>query len=64
MAALIHDGLTSGMHQNPDIPKQVTFKDAALLSGLQNTNKRLKSLNNDLYALRPVKNERYNHQVD
>ena len=30
------DGLASGIYQKPDIPKQVTFQDSALLSGLQN----------------------------
>ena len=40
------------MCQKPDIPKQVTFQDSALLSGLQKINKKLKSLNKALYALR------------
>ena len=41
-----------------DIPKQVTFQDSAVLSGLQKINKKLKSLDNDSYALRVEKNER------
>ena len=52
MVASSHDGLGSGIYQKPDIPKQVTFQDSALLSDLQKINKKLKSLDNDLYALR------------
>ena len=37
-----HDGLPSGIYQKPDISKQVTFQDSALLSGLQKINKKLK----------------------
>ena len=55
MAASSHDGLASGMYQKPDIPKQVTFQDSALLGGLQKINKKLKSLDNDLHALRTEK---------
>ena len=51
MAASNYDGLTSGVYQRPDIPKQVTFEDSDLLSGLQKINKKLKNLDNDLYAL-------------
>ena len=47
MAASSHDGLASGMYQKPDIPKQVTFPDSALLSGLQKINEKLKSLDNE-----------------
>ena len=46
----------------PDIPKQVTFQDSDLLSGLQKINKKLKSLENELYALRAEKNERSRRQ--
>ena len=53
-----HDGLPSGNYQKTDIPKQVTFQDSALLSGLQKINKKLSSLDNDLYALRAERNER------
>ena len=52
MAASSHDGLASGMYQKPDIPKQFTFQDSALLNGLQKNNEKLKSLDIDLYALR------------
>ena len=62
MVALNHDGLASGMYQKPEIPKQVTFQDSALLSGLQKISKKLKSLENDLYALRAEKNERSRRQ--
>ena len=48
MVASSHDGLASGIYQNPDMPKQVTFQDSALLSGLQKINKKLKSIDNDL----------------
>ena len=58
MVASNHDGLNSGIYQKPDIAKQVTFQDSALLSGLQKINKKLKSLDNDLYALRTERNER------
>ena len=51
MAASSHDGLASGIYQMPDIAKQVTFQDSALLSGLQKINKKLKSLDNDLHAI-------------
>ena len=51
-------GLNSGIYQKPDLAKQVTFQDSALLSGLQKINKKLKSLDNDLYALRTERNER------
>ena len=50
MVALNHDGLASCNYQKPNIPKQVTFQDSALPSGLQKINKKLKSLDNDLYA--------------
>ena len=53
-----HDGLASGIYKKPNIPKQMTFQDSALLSGLQKINKKLKSLHNDLYALTAEKNER------
>ena len=58
MVASSHDGLASGIYQKPDIPKQGTFQDSALLSGLQKINKKLESLDNDLYALRAETNER------
>ena len=58
MVATSHDVLPSGNYQKTDIPKQVTFQDSALLSGLQKINKKLSSLDNDLYALRAEKNER------
>ena len=58
MVASSHDGLPSGIYQKPDISKQVTFQDSALLSGLQKINKKLKSLDNDLYAMRTERNER------
>ena len=53
MSASSHDGLASGMYQKPDIPKQVTFQDSALLSGLQ----KIENLDNDLYDLRAEKNK-------
>ena len=49
MSASSHDRLASGIYQKPDIPKQVTFQDSALLSGHQKINKKLKGLDNDLY---------------
>ena len=58
MVASNHDGLTSGIFQKPDISKKVTFQESALLSGLQKINKMLKSLDNDLYAVRTERNER------
>ena len=58
MVASIHDGLPSGIYQKPDISKQVTFQDSALLSGLQKINKKLKGLDNDLYAMGTERNER------
>ena len=39
MAASNHDRLASDMFQKSDMPKQVTFQDSALLSGLQKINK-------------------------
>ena len=36
----------------------MTFQDPALLSGLQKINKKLKGLDNDLYAMRTERNER------
>ena len=67
MAASSHDGLDSGMYQKHHIPKQVTFQDAALLSGLQKINKKLKSFDTDLNALRAKEMEdledNINHQV-
>ena len=39
MAASGQEGLASSMYQNPDLPKQVTFQDSALLSGLLKINK-------------------------
>ena len=56
MVASNHDGLAPGSYQKPDISKQVTFQDSALLSGLQKINKKLKSLDNDLYAMRAERN--------
>ena len=41
MAATGYDRLTSGIYQKPDIPKQVTFQDSGLPSGLQKINKKL-----------------------
>ena len=68
MAASSHDGMASGIYQKPDISKQMTFQDSALLSGLQKIDKKLKSLDNDLHALRADKNENprknINHQED
>ena len=58
MAASSHDGLASGIYQKPCIPKQMIFQDSALLGGLEKINKKFKSLDNDLYALRAEKNER------
>ena len=58
MGALSHDGLASGMYQKPEIPKQITFQDSAVLNGLHKINKKLKSLDNDVYAMRAKKNER------
>ena len=58
MVASNHDGLASGNYQKPDISQQVTFQESTLLSGLQKINKKLKSLDNDLYALRAERNER------
>ena len=57
MAASSHDGLSSNMYHKPDIPKQVTFQYLAVLSGLQKISKKLKSLDNDLCALRVERNE-------
>ena len=46
----------------------MTFQDSALLSGLQKINKKLKSLDNDFFALRAEKmkdlDDNINHQVD
>ena len=39
MVASSHDRSVSGMYQKPDILKQVTFQDSALLSGLQKISK-------------------------
>ena len=39
MAASSHDRMASGMYHKPDIPKQVTFQDSALLSVLQKSTK-------------------------
>ena len=64
MVASSHDGLASGIYQKPDIPKQVIFQDAALLSSLQKINKKLKSLDNDLYALRAERNERSRREYE
>ena len=47
-----------GNNQEPNISKQMTFKDSTLVSGLQMTNKMLKSLDSDLYAFRAERNER------
>ena len=58
IVASSHDGLASGNYQKLDIPKEATFQDSALLSGPQKINKKLKSLDNDLYALRAERNER------
>ena len=58
-----HDGLASGIYQKPYIPKQVSFQDSALLSGLQKINNKLKSMDNDLYAMRDPE-ENINHQED
>ena len=62
MAASSHDGLSSVMYIRPDIPKQVTIQDSALLYGLQKIIKKLKSPENDLYASRAEKNERSRRQ--
>ena len=64
MAASSYDGLASDIYQKPDIPKQVTFQDSILLSGLQKINKKLKSLDNDLSALRAEVQKTINYQVD
>ena len=58
MVSSSHDGLPSGIYQKPDISKQLTFQDSALLSSLQKINKKLKSLDNGLYAIRTERNER------
>ena len=67
MVASSYDGLTSG-YQKPDISKQVTFQDSSLLSGLQKINKKLKSLDNDIYAMGAERmkdlEENINHQED
>ena len=63
MVASNHDGLNSGIYQKPDIAKQVTFQDSALLSGLQKINKKLKSLDNDLYAMITERNERARKRI-
>ena len=68
MAASVHDRLASGIYHQPDICKQVTFQDSALLSGLQKRNNKL--MDKDLYALRAERNKRskdndnINHEVD
>ena len=62
MAALSHDRLSSGVYQKPDIPKQVTFQGSALLGGVQKINKKLKSLDDDLYDLTAEKNERFRRE--
>ena len=67
MSASSHDGLVLGIYQDPNIPKQVTFQDSALLSGLWKINKKLKSLDNDLDTMRAEKKdpeENINHQED
>ena len=64
MVASNNDGLASGNYQKPDISKQVTLQESALLSGLQNINKKLKSLDNDLYDLRAEGNERSEKNID
>ena len=64
MVASNHDGLTSGSYQKPDICKQVTFQDSALLSGWQKINKKLKSIDNDLYAMRAERNERSRREYE
>ena len=58
MAASNDNGLASGMYQKLDMPKQVTFHDSALLSGLQKINKKLKYVDSDLYVLRAERKER------
>ena len=62
MAISSHDVLASDMYQKPDIPKQVTFQDSALLKDLQKINNKLKSLDKDLYDLRAEKNGRSRRQ--
>ena len=64
MVASSHDGLPSGTYQKPDISKQVTFQYSALLGGLQKINKKLKSLDNDLYAMRTERNERSSREYN
>ena len=39
LVASSQDGLALGMYQMPNIPKQVTFQDSVLLSGLIKINK-------------------------
>ena len=58
VAASSHDRLDSCIYQKSDIPKQVTFQNSALLRGLQKINKKLKGLDNDLFAMRAEENER------
>ena len=62
LAASSHDALVSGIYQRPNICKSITFQDSAFLSGPQKTNKSLKSVDNELYALRAEKNERSRRQ--
>ena len=61
-AASIHDVFVSGMFQKADILKQVIFQDSALLGGLQKIDEYLKSVDNDLYALRAERNDRPTRQ--
>ena len=50
MAASSYDGMALGMYYKPDISKERTFQNSALLSGLQKINKKFNYLNNDLYV--------------
>ena len=50
------------MYQKPDATEQVTFQDSDLLSGPKKIYKMLKSLDDDLCALKAEKNERSRRQ--
>ena len=54
--------MAPGVYQKPDINRQVTFQDSALLSGHQKIHKKLDHLDNDLYALRAEKNELFSRE--
>ena len=68
MASSNNDGLGSGLYQNPDIPKQVTFKIQLYDVVYKRSIRKLTSIGNDSYALRVGKKidleDNINPQVD